>query len=452
MNMRTRKKVLKSIFPKNKFPSLAFIIGGIFVGYSLIYWFFLFISEFNMSEQLIYELVLSTSIASIVMFLIFIRFFLPHIIIYEDGVKVRKAYTIATMFSYLKPRFYFFEQIKSINIEKFNVGKTRVDKTLNIQLKNDAFNIAIDWLKNYEAILKELNQRFLTYKKLHPTLQDDENTRLITIIKHDRKFTPIGRYHPIYSFREDGKFELACNEEGNKMEPVVIDNSLLLPKRITIKNNELNINIKNISFTKLGFMTSKNIVVKDCNIDLLRMKSCSNITFISCIMTRDLKFKKCQEIKFENCIIKKIVYVKSTEITFDHCCINKIKDWISKNNQFISTSAKSLKTNVKEETFHVRNTLNQSQIKKIKFSLKKLRPMTFNILMKSLYIIYIIVLVIGFMFIDEITELVMMLFYIWFILGIIEIIAEYGFKLNYKYIKRKKDKYGINQIESKIEG
>jgi len=298
------------------------------------------------------------------------------------------------MFSYLKPRFYFFEQIKSINIEKFNDGKTRADKTLNIQLKNDAFNIAIDWLKNYEAILKELNQRFLIYKNLHPTLQDYENTSLITIIKHDRKFTPIGRYHLFYSFREDGKFELACNEEGNKMEPVVIDNSLPLPNRITIKDNELNVNVKNISFAKLGFMTSKNIVVEDCNIDLLRMKSCSNITFISCIMTRDLKVKECQEIKFENCIIKKIVYVKSTEITFDHCCINNIKDWMSKNNQFISTSAKSLKTNVKEETFYVRNTLNQSQIKKIKFSLKKLRPETFNILMKSLYIIYIIVLVI----------------------------------------------------------
>ena len=451
MNMRKQKKVLKSVFPKHKFPSLAFILGGIFVVYSLIYWF-LFISGFNMSEQLIYELVLSTSIGSIVMFLIFIRFFLPHIIIYEDGVKVRKAYTIATMFSYLKPRFYFFEQIKSITIEKFNVGETRADKTLNIQLKNDAFNIAIDWLKNYEAILKELNHRFLIYKNLHPTLQDCENARLITIIKHDRKFTPIGRYHPFYSFREHGKFELACNEEGNKMEPVVIDNSLPLPNRITIKDNDLNVNVNNISFAKLGFMTSKNIVVEDCNIDLLRMKSCSNITFISCIMTRDLKFKECQEIKFENCIIKKIVYVKSTEITFDHCYINKIKDWMSKNNQFISTSAKSLKTNVKEESFYVRNTLNQSQIKKIKFSLKKLRPSTFNILMKRLYTIYIIVLVIVFMFVDEIMESAMVLFYILFILGIIEIIAEYGFKLKYKYIKRKKNKYGINQIEGKIEG
>ena len=452
--MRRQKKVLKSIFPKNKFPSFVFIIGCIFVVYSLFYWLFLFILEFNMSEQLIYELVLSTSIGSTAMFLIFIRFFLPHIIIYEDGVKVRKAFTIATMFSYLKPRFYFFEQIKSINIEKFNEGKTKAEKTLNIQLKNDAFNIAIDWLKNYEAILKELNQRFLIYKNLHPTLQNYENTSLITIIKHDRKFTPIGRYHPFYSFREDGKFELACNEKGNKMEPLVINNSLPLPNRLTIKDNELNVNIKNISFAKLGFMTSKNIVIKDCTIDLLRMKSCSNITFISCIITRDLKFKDCQEIKFENCIIKKIVYVKSTEITFDHCCINKIKDWINKNNQFISTSAKSVKTNVKEETFYIRNTLNQSQIKKIKFSLKKLRPATFKILIKNVYIIYIIVLVIVFISLDEIMESAMVLFnfYILFILGIIEIIAEYGFKLKYKYIKRKKDKYGINQIEGKIEG
>ncbi len=236
------------------------------------------------------------------------------------------------------------------------------------------------------------------------------------------------------------------------MEPVVIDNSLPLPNRITIKDSDLNVNVNNISFAKLGFMTSKNIVVEDCNIDLLRMKSCSNITFISCIMTRDLKFKECQEIKFENCIIKKIVYVKSTEITFDHCYINKIKDWMSKNNQFISTSAKSLKTNVKEESFYVRNTLNQSQIKKIKFSLKKLRPSTFNILMKSLYTIYVIVLAIVFMFVDEIMESAMVLFYILFTLGIIEIIAEYGFKLKYKYIKRKKNKYGINQIEGKIEG
>ncbi|MHA1107392.1 MAG: hypothetical protein ACTSPN_17010, partial [Promethearchaeota archaeon] len=185
MNVRQHKKVLKSIYPKQKFPSFTFIIGGIFFAYSLFYWFF-FISESNISEQIIRELVLSTSIASIIMFLIFIRFFLPHVIIYEDGVKVRKAYTIATMFSYLKPRFYFFEQINSINIEKFNVGKTRTDKALNIQLKNDAFNISTDWLKNHEAILKELNQRFLIYKNLHPTLQDNENSRLITIIKHDR--------------------------------------------------------------------------------------------------------------------------------------------------------------------------------------------------------------------------------------------------------------------------
>jgi hypothetical protein len=447
MNMRTQKKILKSIYPKQKFPLLFFMIGGIIIVISLICWFS-FISESKMSEQIIHELVLFTSIGSIIMFLIFIRFFLPHVIIYEKGVKVRKSFTIATMFSYLKPRFYFFEQIKSINIEKFNVGKTRADKTLNIQLKNDAFNINIDWLKNHEAILKELNQRFLIYKNLHPTLQDNENTRLITIIKHDRKLYSIGSYQPFYSFQENGKFELACNEEGNKMEPVVIDNSLPLPNRITIKDNELNVNVNNINFAKLGFMTSKNIVVKDCNIDLLRMKSCSNITFINCSMTRDLKFKECQQIKFENCIIKKIVYVKSTEVAFDHCYINKIKDWMSKNNQFISTSTKSLKTNIKEETFYVRNILNQSQIKKIKFSSKKLRPTAHNILMKSLHITVPIAIV--FMFLDEIIEstilFLMVLFYILLILGI-EIIAEYGFKLKYKYIERKKDKYGINQIE-----
>ena len=443
MNVRQHKKVLKSIYPKQKFPSFTFIIGGIFFAYSLFYWFF-FISESNISEQMIRELVLSTSIASIIMFLIFIRFFLPHVIIYEEGVKVRKAYTIATMFSYLKPRFYFFEQINSINIEKFNVGKTRTDKALNIQLKNDAFNINIDWLKNHEAILKELNQRILIYKNLHPTLQDNENTRLITIIKHERKLYPIGRYQPFYYFREHGKFELTCNEEGNKMEPVVIDNLLPLPNRITIKDNELNVQMNNISFAKLGFMNSKNIVVKDCSIDLLRMKSCSNITFINCSITRDLKFKECQEIKFENCIIKKIVHMKSTEITLDHCYINKIKDWMSKNNQFISTSAKSLKTNVKEETFYVRNTLNQSQIKKVKFSSKKLRPGAPNILMKSLCIIGPLTIV--FMYLDKIIDsvILMVFFYILLILAIIEIIAEYGFKLNYKYIKRKKDKYGIN--------
>ncbi|GAH76489.1 unnamed protein product [marine sediment metagenome] len=90
--------------------------------------------------------------------------------------------------------------------------------------------------------------------------------------------------------------------------------------------------MNNISFAKLGFMNSKNIVVKDCSIDLLRMKSCSNITFINCSITRDLKFKECQDIKFENCIIKKIVHVKSTEITLDHCYINKIKDWICEEN------------------------------------------------------------------------------------------------------------------------
>ena len=440
MNMRKHKKVLKSKFPKQKFPVLAFIIGGIFYLYSLFYWFF-FISESNISEQIIRELVLSTSIGSGVMFLIFIRYFLPHIIIYEDGVKVRKAYTIATMFSYLKPRFYFFEQINSINIEKFNVGKTRTDKTLNIQLKNDAFNINIDWLKNHEAILKELNQRILIYKNLHPTLQDNENTRLITIIKHDRKLYPIGRYQPFYSFREYGKFELTCNEEGNKVEPVVIDNFLPLPNRITIKDNELNIHINNISFAKLGFITSKNIIVKDCNIDLLRMKSCSNIIFINCIMTRDLKFKECQDIKFENCIIKKIVYVKSTEITLKHCYINKIKEWMSKNSQFISTTAKSLKTNVKEETFYVRNTLNQSQIKKVKFSSKKLRPANPNILMKSLYIIGPLAIV--FMYLDKIIDsvILMVLFNILLILAIIEIITEYGFKLKYKYIKRKKENF-----------
>ncbi|MHA1191508.1 MAG: hypothetical protein ACTSP9_04345 [Promethearchaeota archaeon] len=441
--MRKQKKVLKSIYPKKKFPSLVFIIGGIFFVYSLFYWFF-FISESNISEQIIRELVLATSIASIIMFLIFIRFFLPHVIIYEDGVKVRKAYTIATIFSYLKPRFYSWGEINSINIEKFNVGKTRTDKALNIQLKNDAFNISIDWLKNHEAILKELNQRFLIYKNLHPTLQDNENTRLITIIKHDRKLYPIGRYQPFYSFREYGKFELTCNEEGNKMEPVVIDNLLPLPNRITIKDNELTVHMNNISFAKLGFMNSKNIVVKDCSIDLLRMKSCSNITFINCSITRDLKFKECQDIKFENCIIKKIVHMKSTEITLDHCYINKIKDWMSKNNQFISTSAKSLKTNVKEETFYVRNTLNQSQIKKVKFSSKKLRPAAPNILMKSLYIIGPLAIV--FMYLDKIIDsvILMVLFYILLILAIIEIITEYGFKLNYKYIKRKKDKYGIN--------
>ena len=443
--MKKQKKILKSIFPMQEFPYLFFIIGCLFFVFSLIIWILFILAQNNMA-QIINELIAIAFIGFLFIFLSLIRLFLPHVIIYEDGVKVRKSFTFATMLSYLIPRFYHFKQIKSIDIEKFNVGKTRVDQTLNIQLENDVYNISINWLKNHEAVLKELNQRFLIYKNLHSSIYTTENVQLITIIKNERKSYPLGRNKPFYTFREHGKVNLRCNERGNDIEPIVLDSSIPLPNRITIKDNELNVHINNISFAKLGFLNSKNVVVKNCTIDLLRMKDCSRITFINCMMTRDLKFMECQEIKFENCIIKRIVLFKSANITLDHCYINKLKDWMSKNNQFISTSIKSLKTNVKESTFNSRNTINQTQIKKIKFNSRKLRPAGPNILQRSLYVFTPIAIVL--IVLDQIMGSVMILIYILiFLLGIEEIITEYNFKLKYKYIERKKDKYGINQIE-----
>ena len=369
------KKILKSKTPKCFMGYFTLILGGILI-----------IAFINLKLFEIFNPAYSFTFSYVDFIMIFLGVlillsglsnFFSYVIIYENGVKVRKPPNIAEFLSYLIPRFILFKQIVKVYTDASSLTKIPKKGTISIQLIDDVYHINVSWILNSKDIVNELTARISTQNK-GDNLKD--STR-ISFIKQNREF--YGRYSvpPVWSFPEDGIIELDCYGVGTMQNPVIINNLLPLPKRVSIKNYSLFFKFENLSLKKLYLEHCENFNIMNCEIDLIRMNSCTNINFSECRIPRELKLKECRNVRFERCLIRKAIVFKSNDIVIKNSLIIHLSNWMSKNNIYESNNIKELRTNVKQETLHKQNNIINNIIKRKYYKLKKLFPTGLKVLL-----------------------------------------------------------------------
>ena len=286
---------------------------------------------------------------------------------------------------YVKRILFFFKtSTMGLELEGFEVNKDfpikfhkdKVSEFPNIR------NILINTL-DLEFFEGEFGKIEIYHSK-NPVKKHKSTTR-ITFIKVIREFYGHLRKPPKWTFPEGSKVHIYCNGSGSIQDPIVIDNSLHFPKRVSIRDYNLHFTFKNLSLRKLFIDGCENFSFFNCEIDRLRLISCSNIKFAGCRIPRDFRLKECDNINFKGCLVRDSIVFKSNGIVIEDCVVIQLTDWMSKNNIFESNKIKKLRTNTKQETFDERNFLSKNDIKKLQFRLKELFPTGPKVLIKNKY-------------------------------------------------------------------
>lgn len=117
-------------------------------------------------------------------------------------------------------------------------------------------------------------------------------------------------------------FELECPGKGTKEDPILIT-SKKFNDFFIIMDSELHIHIKDCKFDQFGCSLSKNIIVEKCELNFLKLRSCTDIqikeakgeffdsiksnncSFFDCISSKGFGLFKSNNNVIKNCILQK---------------------------------------------------------------------------------------------------------------------------------------------------
>lgn len=303
--------------------------------------------------------------------------------------------------------FFFRNSTIGLELEGFEE-----EKDFPIGFNKDRLS---EFPKVRNALINTMNLEFIEGELGHVEIYHSRNpvkrhriTTRIRFIKVNREVYGPQRKPPKWTFPEVRKVHIVCSGSGSIQDPIVVDNFLHLPKRVTIRDYNLHFTFKNLSLRKLLIDGCENFSFFNCEIDCLRLISCSNIKFVGCRIPRDFRLKECDNINFKKCLVRDSIVFKSNGIVIEDCVVIQLTDWMSKNNVFKSNKIKKLRTNTKQETFDERNILSKNDIKKLQFRLKELFPTGPKVLIKSKYfwitVTYIVPNFIGFFLIIDLNS------------------------------------------------
>jgi len=130
--------------------------------------------------------------------------------------------------------------------------------------------------------------------------------------------------------RKRHSFELECQGKGTEDNPILIS-SESFPNSFIILESNLFIYIKDCRFNQFSCSLSKNLVLENCILNYLELKSCSeikikkvqgkffniiksnNCVFTDCVYTKGFGIFKSNNNLIKNCDLKKKLIVKSSK-------------------------------------------------------------------------------------------------------------------------------------------
>jgi len=339
------------------FLTSLFLLGGIV---SLINVVLLIISKSNL-HYLIFFLILFLFSLPINIFLVLFLLseFIPALIIYENGIGIRKI---------LFRKQISYKDVLDAEIKKGYIIPSKKHFLIYFQNRNP-FIIEGGEILNYKKALSLI----LKNKKGIGT-----KTKLITLRKH--------RYD------SSGIIQISCNGTGTKNDPILIDNTIDLPRNFYIKNYKLYILIKNIHKRFIGLEGCQNISFKDSKFKYINLNSCSDIE-IKNLTTKYTLLDNCQKILLENSVLRRIKLYKSLHNIIKNCEILRLKESASKSNDYITNNIQLFESSVKKETLFNRNSLVKNQTQEIRTSVRNKK--TFSEKHSNLTITIILILMIG---------------------------------------------------------
>jgi hypothetical protein len=181
-----------------------------------------------------------------------------------------------------------------------------------------------------------------------------------------------GNIPPKWSYIKARNIEIYCQGTGTKNDPFIINDLFPIPKRIVITNDKKYYVFKNLKLKKIGLEGCENFEFKNCEFTEFRLKKCSNITIQDLLIFRDTYLKDCLDISFDNCLMKNLVLYKSNFGFLKDSYIIRLKDWMSRNNDYKNTNIEFLESNKKGVSFSKGNTISDVNIKKTNYKMKKL--------------------------------------------------------------------------------
>lgn len=186
-----------------------------------------------------------------------------------------------------------------------------------------------------------------------------------------------------WSFPEKKEFEIECKGSGTVVDSILLEDTLQNLKRVTFKDQQQFLLGENLRLKKLYLDNCENFTLDSCEFSYFRLNYCSNIIIRNSIISYDFRLKECNNITLENCYIRRMISFKSNDNKLKENYIPYLKDWMSKHNTYNNNYIKRLETNVKLKSFEKRNTLNDNEIKKGKYRLRKLFEMGPKVLFKD---------------------------------------------------------------------
>jgi len=87
--------------------------------------------------------------------------------------------------------------------------------------------------------------------------------------------------------------------DGNKENPIIIDNDELLPQNIIFRTEDLHIQLKNIDISGIIFERCQNIILEDSILSIVKLKSCNKIILRENLI-KDIKIFFSDDLIIEN--------------------------------------------------------------------------------------------------------------------------------------------------------
>ena len=122
-----------------------------------------------------------------------------------------------------------------------------------------------------------------------------------------------------------GTKEIECKGSGTESDPAIIEPSENLPDGFILEESNLFILVQNCYLGKIVFYLCHNIRIENCNVWSIVPQHCSSIFVDKSTIRRTLTLWESNNVKFEDCNINRVKFIRSNSNIIRNCTIKKIK-------------------------------------------------------------------------------------------------------------------------------
>ena len=122
-----------------------------------------------------------------------------------------------------------------------------------------------------------------------------------------------------------GEKEIECKGSGTESDPAIIEPSESLQNEFILEDSNLFIIVQGCYLGGIIISSCQNIRIENCNIWSLPIQWCSKVFVKKSTIRRTLTLWESNNVKFEDCNINRVKFIRSNSNIIENCTIKKIK-------------------------------------------------------------------------------------------------------------------------------